>query len=51
MPKKMHDALEKQAEKKGYTGERKRRYIFGTMRKRGWKPRRERKTLLTGKDE
>ena len=51
MPKEMHDKLKKQAEKKGLTGQRKQAYIFGTMRRTGWKPKREkRKTLLTGKD-
>lgn len=34
MPKKMHRALERQARKKGLTGERKRRYVYGTMAKR-----------------
>jgi hypothetical protein len=33
MPEKMHRALEKQAKKKGLTGERKDRYVFGTMAK------------------
>jgi hypothetical protein len=32
-PKKMHDALARQAKKKGLTGERKDRYVFGTMAK------------------
>ena len=32
-PKKMHDALERQAKKKGMTGERKDRYVYGTMQK------------------
>lgn len=34
MPKKMHDALAKQAKKKGLTGKAKDRYIYGTMAKR-----------------
>lgn len=33
MPKKMHQALERQAKKKGLTGERKDRYVYGTMTK------------------
>jgi hypothetical protein len=33
MPKKMHDALEKQAKKKGLKGEAKDRYVYGTMAK------------------
>lgn len=33
MPKKVHDALEKEANKKGLTGERKNAYIYGTLKK------------------
>ena len=33
MPKAMHDALEREARKKGLKGDRKRRYVFGTMAK------------------
>jgi hypothetical protein len=33
MPKKMHDALEKEAKKKGLKGERKNAYVYGTMAK------------------
>lgn len=42
MPEQMEQALEAEADRKGLTGERRRRYIFGAMRKRGWKPERER---------
>ena len=31
MPKKAHAALVKQANKKGLTGERRKRYIYGTL--------------------
>jgi len=41
MPKAMHDALLKTANKKGLTGKRKAAYIYGVMRKYGWKPKRE----------
>jgi len=34
MPKKMHEALKRSAEKKGLTGKRKDRYVYGTMAKR-----------------
>jgi hypothetical protein len=34
MPKRMHRALERSAKKKGLTGERKKRYVYGTMAKR-----------------
>lgn len=43
MPKKMEKALKKSAKKKGLKGKRKNAYIYGTMRKAGWKPRSERK--------
>lgn len=33
MPKKVHDKLKRQAEKKGLTGERKKAYIHGTLQK------------------
>ncbi len=32
MPKKLHDKLVREARKKGFTGERFRRYVFGTVR-------------------
>jgi len=41
MPKELERSLEKQAKKKGFKGERRDRYIYGTMRKMGWKPKRE----------
>lgn len=43
MPKKMEEALKKEAAKKGFTGERANKYIYGTMRKTGWKPGQEEK--------
>lgn len=43
MPKEMEEALKKEARKKGLTGKRANAYIYGTMRKKGWKPKRERK--------
>lgn len=33
MPKKMHDALARQAKKKGLKGERRDAYVYGTMAK------------------
>ncbi len=41
MPKKMESALRKQAKKMGLLGDKKDAYIYGTMRKSGWKPKRE----------
>lgn len=43
MPEELHKSLEKSARKKGYKGKRKDAYVYGTMRKLGWKPKRERK--------
>ena len=56
MPKKMEESLKKEANKhKGWSKERKDRYVYGTMRKTGWKPEREKKvkaekSSTTGKD-
>ena len=33
MPKALHDKLARQARKKGYKGERFKRYVYGTMAK------------------
>ncbi len=41
MPKKMERELKAEAAKKGLTGERADRYVYGTMRKTGWAPKRE----------
>jgi hypothetical protein len=38
MPKALHRKLSRQATKKGLTGKRKKAYVYGTMRKAGWKP-------------
>ncbi len=42
MPKAMERKLEAEAIKKGLVGERKNAYIYGTLRKTGWKPPKER---------
>jgi hypothetical protein len=39
MPKKMELKLKKEAAKKGLTGARADAYVYGTMRKAGWKPK------------
>ena len=42
MPEAVERALKSEAEKRGYTGERKNAFVYGTMRhKYGWKPERE----------
>lgn len=43
MPKKLEKELKKQAASKGLKGERADAYVFGTMRRAGWKPKREKK--------
>lgn len=42
MPKVMERKLKRKATKKGLKGERKDAYVYGTLRKTGWKPKRER---------
>ena len=44
MPEKLERALKAEARKRGYSGERADRYVYGTMRKTGWKPSREKRT-------
>jgi len=41
MPKEMERKLKSQAKKKGYSGERADRYVYGTLRKTGWKPKKK----------
>lgn len=41
MPKKMEKALKLLAKKKGLKGKKANAYIYGTMRKTGWVPKRE----------
>lgn len=43
MPKELHDKLARQAKSQGLTGDRKDAYVYGTMRKTGWEPEREKK--------
>ena len=42
MPKKLEEQLKRQATKKHLKGKRKAAYVYGTLRKTGWKPKRER---------
>lgn len=41
MPKEMERKLRAEAKKKGLKGDRADAYVFGTMRKAGWHPKRE----------
>lgn len=43
MPKKMERELKAEAKKKGLKGARADAYVYGTLRKTGWKPSREKK--------
>ena len=43
MPKEMERKLMRQGKKKGFKGERLKRYVYGTMRKTGWKPSHQKK--------
>ena len=40
MPKKLETKLKRQAAKAGLTGARADAYVYGTLRKTGWKPKR-----------
>ena len=41
MPKKEERELKRSAKKKGLKGERADAYVYGTMRKMGWKPKKK----------
>ena len=43
MPKALEKKLKRQARKKGLKGKRARAYVYGTIRKTGWKPSREKR--------
>lgn len=43
MPAKLEKQLKGEARSKGLKGERADAYVYGTMRKTGWKPAREQK--------
>lgn len=43
MPKALEDKLTKEAAKKHLIGDRKNAFVYGTMRKTGWVPKREKK--------
>jgi hypothetical protein len=45
VPQKLERELKSQAAAKGLKGEHKDAYVYGTMRKTGWKPAREKKEL------
>ena len=43
MPKKLEKKLKKQVAKKEWSKERKNAYVYGTLRKTGWAPKKKRK--------
>lgn len=43
MPAKLERELKAEAKKKGLKGDRANAYVYGTLRKTGWKPAREKK--------
>jgi len=43
MPKKLEKELKREARSRGLSKERADAYVYGTMRKTGWKPKREKK--------
>lgn len=50
MPKELEARLRKEAKKKGFGVERANAYVFGTLRKTGWKPSRERRAAKDSKN-
>ena len=44
MPKALEADLKRQAAAKGLTGKRAGAYVYGTLRKTGWRPKREKHT-------
>jgi len=46
MPKELHDKLVKQGKKKGLSGKELDAYVYGTMRKTGWKPNESFESIL-----
>lgn len=43
MPKELEQKLKREAAKKGFKGKKADAYVYGTMRKTGWTPLKERK--------
>jgi hypothetical protein len=49
MPKALEAKLRREASAKGLSGKRAAAYVYGTLRKTGWKPSRERKGAIPKK--
>ncbi len=41
MPKKLEQKLKREAKKKGLTGKKADAYVYGALRKTGWKPKKK----------
>jgi len=50
MPKKLERKLKRQVAKKKWSKERKNAYVYGSLRKTGWKPKRERQGVTSHTD-
>jgi hypothetical protein len=48
MPEELERKLRAEASKRGLTGERADAYTYGTLRKTGWKPEREKRKTIRG---
>lgn len=48
MPKKLEEKLRKEALAKGLRGERIDAYVYGALRKQGWRPQKEKKKVDKG---
>ena len=42
MPKKLEEKLRREGRKKGLRGKELDRYVYGALRRRGWKPKKRR---------
>ena len=47
MPDKLEKKLRKEAKKKGFKGKRADKYVYGALRKTGWKPSHQKKGRKT----
>ena len=45
MPKALESKLKREARKKGFSGKRANAYVYGTLRKTGWKPSTQKRSL------
>lgn len=45
MPEELEREIRAKGREKGFTGERLDAYVYGTLRKTGWKPSHQKKTL------